>query len=163
MKLESSKGANKNTNRGARKGVLKALRVAAEAEEQAAAFCRARPDIVLAALGVSLGAWVLIVVEYVVLLRLLGLTLSLPQALAALTAARIAFLMPAPGGLGTLEASQALAMQALGIDPAYGIAAGLVIRGRDVLFAGTGLLLGGRFTSKIDHPDTTDTTKEASI
>jgi len=65
------------------------------------------------------------------------------QAATALVAARIAILLPMPAGLGALEASQALAMSSLGLDPAYGVAIALLIRGRDVLLGLSGLALGG--------------------
>jgi hypothetical protein len=45
--------------------------------------------------------------------------------------------------LGSLEASQVLAMGLIGVTPAAGIALSLVIRARDVLLGVSGLWLGG--------------------
>jgi uncharacterized membrane protein YbhN (UPF0104 family) len=56
-----------------------------------------------------------------------------------LTAARIAFMLPSPGGLGTLEASQVLMFEVLGFNPALGISISLLVRGRDLLLGGLGL------------------------
>jgi uncharacterized protein (TIRG00374 family) len=86
--------------------------------------------------------WIAMIVEYWLLLEFLGASLNIPQTIIALTAARLAFLTPLPGGFGALEASQTLAIQALGFDPAIGISAGLLIRARDVGFglAGLGLI-----------------------
>ena len=69
----------------------------------------------------------------------LGLRLSMTQTISALVAARFAFLTPLPAGLGVLEASQGLAMQTLGLEPAYGISISLLIRLRDILFAMVGV------------------------
>ncbi len=66
---------------------------------------------------VSLSVWLGMVFEYWLMTYFLGLRLSLMQAVSALTAARLAFLTPLPGGLGALEASQVLALQTLGLDP----------------------------------------------
>ena len=66
-----------------------------------------------------------------------------PQSVVVLPAARVAFLLPVPAGLGALEAGQVLAMQALGINPAVGIGLSLLIRSRDIIFGGLGLWWGG--------------------
>jgi len=55
-------------------------------------------------------------------------------------------LMPMPGGLGALEASQALALGALGFGPAAGLSLALLIRARDLSFGALGLLLAGSLT-----------------
>ncbi len=86
-------------------------------------------------------------------LRFLGLGLTLIQLVVILTAARIAFLLPLPGGIGTLEASQVLAFQALGFDPALGLSFSLAVRARDVLFGGIGLWWGGVLIGNRDRSD----------
>jgi uncharacterized protein (TIRG00374 family) len=112
-------------------------------EEQVASYLTSQPLWVLAALAASVGSWVLLVGEYWLMARFLGLELSIWMAVAALTAARLAILLPSPGGLGTLEASQVLAFSALTNSPAAGAALALVIRGRDLIFGGAGLLIVG--------------------
>jgi uncharacterized protein (TIRG00374 family) len=114
----------------------------AAAEAQAGSLCREQPRVIWQALAVSLVVWGLMVGEYWLMLHLLGVRLPLPQVVAALTAARLAILLPMPGGLGALEASQVLALSALGVNPAYGASLGLLIRARDVLIGGLGLGLG---------------------
>jgi uncharacterized protein (TIRG00374 family) len=103
-------------------------------------FCIDYPKTVIQATLVSFSIWLGMVFEYWLMTYFLGLQLSLMQAVSALTAARLAFLTPLPGGLGTLEASQVLAMQTLGLEPAYGISISLLIRFRDILFGLVGLL-----------------------
>ena len=78
----------------------------------------------------------------------LGVSLSLLQLITALTAARIAILLLLPAGIGALEASQALAFGAMGLNPALGISASLLIRGRDVILGTIGLWWGSR---KVTH------------
>lgn len=103
-------------------------------EKEMSAFCYDYPKTVLQATLVSLSVWLVMVFEYWFLTYSLGLRLSLIQAVSALTAARFAFLTPLPGGFGALEATQVLALQSLGVEPAYGITISLLIRLRDILF-----------------------------
>ena len=112
-------------------------------EEEIAHLCRTRPSIVVAALAVSLASWIAIIGEYWLMTTMLGIRLTLVQAISALVAARIAILLPMPAGLGTLEASQVLAMNLLGESAAAGGAIGLLIRARDVCFGLLGLWIGG--------------------
>lgn len=112
-------------------------------EDQAAWLCRERPRILIAAMLVSGLSWVLLVGEYWLMTRLLGLELTFGQAILALIAARIAILLPMPAGLGALEASQAIALSLLGMDAAAGVALAFLIRARDVLLGLLGLWIGG--------------------
>lgn len=114
-----------------------------QSEDQSIALCRRHPMILLLALGASALSWAAIVAEFWLMTSVLGLGLTLGQAVAALLAARVAILLPLPAALGALEASQALAMRALGQSPAAGVSLSLLIRGRDVLLGVLGLLLAG--------------------
>jgi hypothetical protein len=84
--------------------------------------------------------------EFWLTLRFLGLRPDLFQTITLLTAARVAFVLPVPAGAGTLEASLVLTAAALGFHPAAGVGASLLIRARDVLFAGLGLSLSTALT-----------------
>lgn len=92
----------------------------------------------------SLLTWATLIAEYWLALRFLGVPLSPLQAIAALTAMRVAYFVPTPGALGALEASQVLALQALGYDPAVGMALALIIRARDITVGLGGLAWGRR-------------------
>jgi uncharacterized membrane protein YbhN (UPF0104 family) len=81
----------------------------------------------------------------------LKVDLSFEQNLAGLTAVMLAFLLPLPGGLGALEASQVYAMTSMGYAPAIGISLSLIMRARDILNGGIGLLLAGRFIREISR------------
>lgn len=115
----------------------------AETEAQIERFFSGHPLWFVAAGLASVLTWVVLAVEYWLMARFLGLALTPLEAIAALTGARVAYLLPMPAGLGTLEASQVLAVAALGYPAAAGAALALVIRARDVLFGGLGLLIGG--------------------
>lgn len=114
--------------------------VLGKVEDEMSAFCIDHPGTVLLVTLISLCVWVGMVFEYWLLTYFLGLRLSLVQTIQALTAARLAFLTPLPGGLGALEASQVIAMQTLGLESAYGISISLLIRLRDILFGLGGLI-----------------------
>ena len=121
----------------------KVFQTVTAAEKQTAEAMRTHPGLFVISLGLSVITWVALVYEYRLALVYLGSDLPLAQTVGVLTAARIAFLFPFPGGLGSLEFSQVFAMQALGAGAALGISMGLLIRSRDILFGGVGLLLAG--------------------
>jgi uncharacterized membrane protein YbhN (UPF0104 family) len=114
-----------------------------QAENEMMTLCRSQPRFLFEAMGVSLLIWLGLLWEYQIMARFVGLSLDLSQVILALTLARLAFLVPLPGGLGALEASQVLAMQLLGFSPAFGISLCLIIRARDLVIGGAGLSAWG--------------------
>jgi hypothetical protein len=120
------------------------LRFIIVSEHMAGRFTHRHPMALLAALGFSLLSWAGMAIEYFMMAGFFQARLTLEQALAALTAALFAFLMPLPGGLGALEASQVYVMTAFGHPAAIGIGISLLMRARDILNGGLGLLLTGR-------------------
>jgi uncharacterized protein (TIRG00374 family) len=117
-----------------------------ETEALVAAFCKRNVAVLLAGAGLSIAIWALMIFEFGLMMQYLGVQFNLVQILIALTAARIAFLLPVPAGLGTLEAGQVMAMGLIGVNPAIGISLSLLIRARDILFGGAGLWLGGFYS-----------------
>ena len=116
----------------------------AAGEAQVGDFYRRAPRALAAAVAITVVSWVALIGEYWLMVHFLGVDLTLPQLVVSLTAARIAILLLLPAGLGALEASQALAFGALGLDPAVGISASLLIRARDTLLGTLGLWWGTR-------------------
>lgn len=114
-------------------------------EVQATHFCRQAPTALVQAVFISVVSWLALIAEYWLMLRFLGLHLTPVQTIAMLTAARVAILLPLPGALGTLEASQVLVLGLMGFNPAAGIGASLLIRVRDVMLAGIGLWWGSQW------------------
>jgi uncharacterized protein (TIRG00374 family) len=113
-----------------------------ESEDQTSRFCRQQPLIMAQGLGFALLSWIGMIGEYWLALHFLNLNVTLVQAIGALTAARLAYLLPVPAGLGALEASQVLALSAMGMNPSAGISLSLLIRARDVALAALGLWWG---------------------
>jgi len=120
-------------------------RFSCSTEEQVRYFLRNHPSALLKILIASGLIWVFSLTEYWLALFVLGAQVNIIQAIAALTAARLAFLVPLPGGIGALEASQVYALQALGFDPAYGLAISLWIRSRDGILGLIGVIAGAGF------------------
>lgn len=119
-----------------------------KSEEQAGRFCRQRPGYLVLALGASFASWAVLLAEYWLLASFLGVTLSASQLLVGLAAARIAYLLLFPAGLGVLEAGQVSAVRAMGFPAALGLSLSLVIRFRDVVAASVGLWYGMRMLTK---------------
>ena len=120
------------------------LGVLAESEALAGELARTRPDVLLRALAWAGAGWVLMLLEFGLSARFLGAALSPAATLAALAAARVAFLLPLPGGLGALSSSLVLVFSAMGYDPNAALALTLYIRARDVLLGLAGAVLAGR-------------------
>lgn len=106
-----------------------------QSETQVAGLIIEKPVVVGMVLLLSALTWGVAISEFWLILRFLGIQAGLIESVAALTLMRFAFLVPVPGGLGALEGSMYLAAQALGWEPAAGIAVSLVVRARDILFA----------------------------
>jgi len=85
-------------------------------------------------------SWVFVLFDYWLLMAMLGQRMTVWQLLAAITINRVAFLVPVPGGVGAVEASQILVMRLLGLDPTIGLAHSLAVRVRDIITGGFGVL-----------------------
>jgi uncharacterized protein (TIRG00374 family) len=119
-------------------GLAKWVDVIAEAEDTVSQFCRKHPTWLLAAVALSGLSWLIVLAEAWMAMHFLGITLGMLEAVGVVAAGRIAFLLPFPGGLGALEASQVMAVTALGFSGADGLGLGLFIRARDLTVAGIG-------------------------
>jgi glycosyltransferase 2 family protein len=130
-----------------RRASWKPLTVAAQhalaAEDQIGEFCRQRPFSLLGLVGVSALVWLLSIYEFHWLLSSLGVPLRLPQTISLLAALRVAFLLPVPAGLGTMEAAFVFTGSLIGLSPAVGLSAALMIRARDVFLALAGVWFVG--------------------
>lgn len=108
-------------------------------EVQVGRYFQRAPKAFILAVGVTLIGWAALIFEYWLTINFLGIQLTLPQLVAALTAARLSILMFLPAGLGALEATQVTVFNLLGLDPAVGISASLLIRLRDTALGLLGL------------------------
>lgn len=127
-----------------RLGNPKWMRFIIASEQMAGRFCRRSPWALWTAAGASLAAGAGMITEYLLITSFLGIHLHSWQTIAAWTTSWLAFLVPLPGGLGSLEASQVFTLGAFGISAALAIGVTLLIRARDLLIGGLGLLLASR-------------------
>lgn len=126
----------------------KPVRFIAASERLAGTFCRRHLSSLVSAIVVSICAGAGMVTEFALILNFLRIELPFWQTVAAWTAGWLSLLAPLPGGLGALEASQVFALGMFGISAASAIGVTLIMRGRDVLIGGIGLLLAGRGVAK---------------
>ena len=120
------------------------MRFIAASERLAGTFCRRHLSSLVSAAAVSIVAGVGMVCEFALIVNFLGIELSFWQTIAAWTAGWLALLVPLPGGLGALEASQVFALGVFRVPAALAIGVTLVMRGRDLLIGGLGLSLASR-------------------
>lgn len=126
----------------------KPVRFIAASERLAGTFCRRHLSALVLAIVVSVCAGAGMVTEFALIANFLNIRLPFWQTVAAWTAGWLSLLAPLPGGLGALEASQVFALGMFGISAASAISVTLIMRGRDVLIGGIGLLLAGRGIAK---------------
>jgi uncharacterized membrane protein YbhN (UPF0104 family) len=124
---------------GRRKGV----RFARAAEHLAGQFCQRHPRAMVVGLLVSLLAAAATVSEYALITSFLHVRLPFWKLITAWTTGWLSFLVPLPGGLGALEASQVSVLGLFGISAAAALSVVLIMRGRDLIIGSLGLLLAG--------------------
>lgn len=124
------------------------VRFIAASERLAGTFCRRHLPSLLAATAISVFAGMGMVGEFALIVAFLDIHLSSWQTIAAWTAGWLSLLVPLPGGLGALEASEVFALGIFGIPAALAIGVTLVMRGRDLLVGGLGLLIASRTLEK---------------
>jgi hypothetical protein len=124
------------------------VRFIAASERLAGAFCRRHLPSLVSATAISICAGVGMVGEFALIINFLDIQLSSWQTIAAWTAGWLSLLAPLPGGLGALEASEVFALGVFGVPAAVAIGVTLVMRGRDLLIGGLGLLLASRALEK---------------
>jgi len=107
-------------------------------------FCQRYPRALILAIGASLIAGAGMVIEYALIASFLNINLHGWQTFAAWTTSWLAFLVPLPGGLGALEAGQVLTLGTFEISAVLAIGVAVLIRARDLLIGGFGLLLASR-------------------
>jgi uncharacterized protein (TIRG00374 family) len=129
-------------------GNPKWMRFIIASERMAGMFCQRYPRALLMAVGASLAAGAGMVTEYALITSFLGINLHGWQILAAWTTSWLAFLVPLPGGLGALEASQVFTLGTFEVSAALAIGVTLLIRARDLLIGGLGLLLASQGVRK---------------
>lgn len=118
--------------------------VVTDAERDIHRLLAQRPGHAAMALAVSCFNWLLLVGEFWLATWILQMGLSFGEVIAMLVAARLAFLLPMPAGLGTLEAGQVFTLVLLGYDPAAGVSLSLLMRLRDLMLILVSIFLAWR-------------------
>ncbi|HKY53492.1 MAG TPA: lysylphosphatidylglycerol synthase transmembrane domain-containing protein [Anaerolineales bacterium] len=126
----------------------KPVRFVAASERLAGTFCHRHLSSLLIAVVISICAGAGMVSEFALITYFLHIQLPFWQTVSAWTAGWLSLLAPLPGGLGALEASQVFALGLFGISATSAISVTLLMRGRDILIGGIGLLLAGRGVGK---------------
>ncbi len=122
-------------------------------EDNATRILRQPPGVLTVYGFVALFHWIGMLAELWLIYALLGLPLGGWALLTLAVAVRLAFLMPIPGALGVLETSQMAALHGLGIDPALGLSACLIMRARDLVLVTSGSGLAAFwFCRRVDSP-----------
>lgn len=99
----------------------------------------------IVAFGVGLLANLLVILEFALLLKAFGLPSDTTAVVAAIFATGAAHMLPVPAGVGVLEGAQVWIFHMLGYSAEVGLAVGLAVRVRELLWMAPGivyLLLG---------------------
>lgn len=91
--------------------------------------------------AVSAIAWMGSLLEFKILLLMLGIDASFVEVFLVYSVVGIAYLIPVPLALGTLEASQATLFAALGMSLAAGATLALITRSRDLIWTLLGFIV----------------------
>jgi uncharacterized protein (TIRG00374 family) len=127
----------------------KPIRFLHAAERLAGAFCQRYPQRLLIALGVTLLSGSGMLVDYALMAHFLNIDLPFWKMIAGWMMGWISLLMPLPGGLGALEASQVFTLGKFGFSAATALSLTLLIRGRDMFIGAIGLLFAGHGVSQV--------------
>jgi uncharacterized protein (TIRG00374 family) len=93
------------------------------------------------AIGICLLSWLLMFGEYKIAGLMVGQNLTIAQSFLIFSFVGMAYIMPVPMGLGTLEASQVSAFSIIGLGAAPGLALSFLVRLKDFLIAIIGILV----------------------
>jgi len=123
------------------KFLLKYQQVIADFEKPIIKFYNHEKKAFFVALTISVLSLCLSIVEYKLLLLMLGIHASLSIVFIVFSVVGIAFLVPVPMGLGSLEALQASLFSVLGLGSAAGVGLAMITRARDLLWVLVGVIL----------------------
>ena len=91
----------------------------------------------------------IMIVNYKILALFIGINLSFVQLLMIFALITVAYLVPTPGSLGSLEGATALAFYALGYGAGAGVAFALILRSFEIILTGMGLLFVSYYGTKM--------------
>jgi uncharacterized protein (TIRG00374 family) len=109
-------------------------------EKQIESFYRKEKRLFVIIMGLMVLLWGLMFLEYKFLLLMLGVDASLVQIFLILTGVGLAYAVPVPAAMGTLELGQLSAAKVLALGSATGIALAFIVRARDLVWTAIGLV-----------------------
>ncbi|MFH1589456.1 MAG: lysylphosphatidylglycerol synthase transmembrane domain-containing protein [archaeon] len=153
QRLSSGKGIIKKIVHGLRLHKIKKLKLTERKiesfEKLIIKFFREDKTDFLLTIGISLLAWVLMFLEYKFAGLIIGQDLSFLAIFLIVSFVGVAFLIPIPMAMGSLEASQLAVFSMLAIKNASGVALAFVIRARDLMWSLAGMILLSYYGIKI--------------
>lgn len=117
----------------------------AKVERQVEEFYRSKPEHFIAASAIMVGLWFLMFLEYYLAFQILGHDATAAQVFLILTGVGLAYAVPIPAAMGTLELGQLSAAKVLHLSAATGIALALIVRTRDVIWTAIGLIMTSHY------------------
>ncbi|MFA6073278.1 MAG: lysylphosphatidylglycerol synthase transmembrane domain-containing protein [Candidatus Woesearchaeota archaeon] len=97
------------------------------------------------AMGISLAAWGIMLLEYKIAALIVGQNLTAMQSFLIFSFVGAAYIVPVPMALGSLEASQISAFSIIGISTAAGLALSFLVRLKDLIIAIIGIIILGLY------------------
>ncbi len=116
-----------------------------EFEFELVKFHKENKKIFVKTIFISLLAWIIMFIEYKSLLLMLGTNANLAQVFMFIIFIGIAYTLPMPFAIGTLEAGQVGAAAITGLSSAIGLAVSLVVRAKDLLWVIIGIIITAYF------------------
>jgi uncharacterized protein (TIRG00374 family) len=125
------------------KRLAKYQQVISEFEKPIIKFYNEEKAVYFKALGLSVLSFAMSMVEYSLLLMMVGVKPSLAQTFMVFSVVGMAFILPFPMGLGSLDVMQAWLFASLGLSSAAGVGLAMITRSRDILwvFAAVGFAM----------------------
>jgi uncharacterized membrane protein YbhN (UPF0104 family) len=111
-------------------------------------FCKRHLRRLILTSGISLLAASAMVADYALMASFMGIHLTFWKTIAGWIIGWLSLLMPLPGGLGAMEASQVFVLGRFGYSAATALSLALLQRGRDILVGSLGLLLASHDITK---------------
>ncbi len=117
-------------------GVLEKVK---EVEQLVVEFYERDKKGLIYAVLISLISWIGMFFEYYFIGQIVGVNLSLLQVFFVFTFVGLAYLIPVPMAVGTLEAGQVSLFSVIGLGSAKGLGVSLVVRAKDMLVSAVGI------------------------
>ncbi|MBL7050678.1 flippase-like domain-containing protein [Candidatus Woesearchaeota archaeon] len=111
-----------------------------KSEEEVIIFFKQYKKDAILALLISLGTWMVMFLEYKLLLLTMGYHVNLVTIFSIIAVVGFAYIIPVPAALGALESGQASLFSLMGLGASVGIVLSLLIRFKDLIITFIGLI-----------------------